>query len=65
MQETFRAQEKEGERGAFTAIYFLLAEGQKSHWHKVDAVETWLWHSGSALHSLNSAQGMLIAHRGE
>ncbi len=46
MQETFRAAEKEGERGACTAIYFLLAEGQKSHWHKVDAVETWLWHSG-------------------
>ncbi|ELR25236.1 cupin superfamily protein [Acanthamoeba castellanii str. Neff] len=49
-KETFRAPaEKEGERGACTAIYFLLAEGQKSHWHKVDAVETWLWHSGAPL----------------
>ena len=46
-QETFRAPVEKGERGAFTAIYFLLAEGQKSHWHKVDAVETWLWHSGA------------------
>jgi len=51
VQETFRAAEKEGERGACTAIYFLLAEGQKSHWHKVDAVETWLWHSGAGLHA--------------
>jgi predicted cupin superfamily sugar epimerase len=59
VQETFRAPaEKEGERGACTAIYFLLAEGQKSHWHKVDAVETWLWHSGAwaCIHEPQSKQ---------
>ncbi|MBW3078644.1 cupin domain-containing protein [Bifidobacterium simiiventris] len=25
-------------------IYFLLAEGDASAWHKVDADEIWLWH---------------------
>lgn len=25
-------------------IYFLLADGDASAWHKVDATEIWLWH---------------------
>lgn len=36
-------------RTASTAIYFLLARGQKSHWHRVDAVEIWHYHAGDAL----------------
>ena len=32
-----------------TCIYFLLAEGEVSHWHKVDATEIWLYHSGAPL----------------
>ena len=32
-----------------TCIYFLLAEGENSHWHKVDATEIWLYHSGDPL----------------
>ncbi len=32
-----------------TAIYFLLASGQSSHWHRVDAVEIWHFHAGSPL----------------
>jgi uncharacterized protein len=32
-----------------TAIYFLLAAGGASHWHKVDAVEIWLFHAGAPL----------------
>ncbi|MBP2227442.1 putative cupin superfamily sugar epimerase [Azospirillum agricola] len=45
--ETYRAP-AEG-RGAVTAIYFLLNAGERSHWHKVDAVEIWLWHGGAPL----------------
>jgi uncharacterized protein len=30
-----------------TAIYFLLEVGKPSHWHKVDAVEIWLFHAGA------------------
>jgi uncharacterized protein len=36
-------------RAASTAIYFLLARGERSHWHRVDAVEIWHWHAGAPL----------------
>ncbi|WP_299774583.1 cupin domain-containing protein [uncultured Tateyamaria sp.] len=32
-----------------TCIYFLLAAGEQSHWHKVDATEIWLYHAGAPL----------------
>jgi uncharacterized protein len=40
----------DGRRAASTAIYFLLARGQRSHWHKVDAVEVWHYYAGAPLH---------------
>ena len=49
-RETFRdSRTIDGKRAASTAIYFLLARGERSHWHKVDAVETWHWHAGAPL----------------
>jgi len=48
-RETWRAEAGAGERGAATAIHFLLEAGQRSHWHRVDASELWLFHAGSAL----------------
>ena len=36
-------------RPAGTCIYFLLAAGETSHWHRVDATEIWLWHAGAPL----------------
>lgn len=47
--ETFRAEPGPDGRSRFTAIYFLLREGEASAWHRVDAVETWLWHAGAPL----------------
>lgn len=47
--EIFRDAPAGGGRGACTSIYFLLAAGQKSHWHKVDAVEIWHYHAGAPL----------------
>ena len=32
-----------------TCIYFLLKGGERSHWHRVDATEIWLWHAGAPL----------------
>ncbi len=32
-----------------TCIYFLLKAGESSHWHKVDAVEIWLFHAGAPI----------------
>lgn len=37
------------ERPSGTCIYFLLTNDQPSHWHKVDACEIWLFHSGAPL----------------
>ena len=36
-------------RPSGTCIYFLLAKGEASHWHKVDATEIWLFHAGDPL----------------
>ena len=36
-------------RASGTAILFLLARGTRSHWHRVDADEIWLWHAGARL----------------
>lgn len=38
-----------GGRACGTAIYYLLAAGDFSHWHRVDAVEIWHWHAGAPL----------------
>jgi predicted cupin superfamily sugar epimerase len=49
-RETFRdPQTAGGTRAASTAIYFLLARGERSHWHRVDAAEVWHWHAGAPL----------------
>jgi predicted cupin superfamily sugar epimerase len=36
-------------RASGTAILFLLREGERSHWHRVDADEIWLYHAGAPL----------------
>lgn len=38
-----------GGRASGTAILFLLQAGERSHWHRVDADEIWLWHAGAPL----------------
>jgi predicted cupin superfamily sugar epimerase len=48
-RETWRADAALGERASGTAIYFLLGEGEISHWHRIDADEIWHWHAGAAL----------------
>jgi predicted cupin superfamily sugar epimerase len=52
-RETFRDAPQphapENGRAASTAIYFLLARGERSHWHRVDAAEAWHWHAGAPL----------------
>ena len=36
-------------RASGTAILFLLKAEERSHWHRVDADEIWLWHAGAPL----------------
>jgi predicted cupin superfamily sugar epimerase len=47
--ETFRDESRSGGRAASTAIYFLLARGARSHWHRVDAAEVWHYYAGAPL----------------
>jgi predicted cupin superfamily sugar epimerase len=48
-RETFRDTHIENGRAASTAIYFLLARGERSHWHRVDAAELWHYQAGAPL----------------
>ncbi|WP_420471872.1 cupin domain-containing protein [Brevundimonas sp. FT23042] len=48
-RETFRDPREVDGRSVGTAIYFLLAAGERSHWHRVDAAEIWHFHAGAAL----------------
>ncbi len=64
-RETWRAGAAEGERPTGTMIYFLLAEGESSHWHRVDAAEHWLWHAGAplVLRISQTDDGPAVPHR--
>lgn len=48
-RETWRDSPADGGRGAGTAILFLLRAGERSHWHRVDAAELWIWQAGAPL----------------
>jgi uncharacterized protein len=49
-RETFRDHRLiEGGRSASTAIYFLLARGERSHWHRIDVTEVWHFYAGAPL----------------
>jgi len=48
-RETYRDGIQAGGRAASTAIYFLLKEGEQSHWHAVDAAEGWHYYAGAPL----------------
>src|ERR1700733_10972500 len=49
-RETFRDARLDADgRSVSSAIYFLLARGERSHWHRVDAVEVWHFYVGSPL----------------
>ena len=37
-------------RDVGSSIIFLLAEGERSHWHRIDTTEIWHFHSGAPLH---------------
>lgn len=48
-RELWRDEPSSDKRGAVSSILFLLAAGERSAWHRVDAAEIWLWQGGSAL----------------
>ena len=62
-RETVRRPAPDGGRDAMTAIHFLLDHGQRSHWHRVDADELWLWHAGAPLSLMIAEVNDPIAYR--
>jgi uncharacterized protein len=61
--ETWRDPVQAGARAAMTAIYFLLEAGQRSHWHRIDATEIWLWHAGAPLRLSISEDGRRVTEQ--
>jgi predicted cupin superfamily sugar epimerase len=60
--ETFR-DEDGGARGHSTAIYYLLRQGERSHWHRVsDAAEVWHYYAGDPLKLKISPDGKSESH---
>lgn len=47
--ETWRAPSSTGQRATASAILYLLAAGDQSHWHRVDANEIWQFSAGEPL----------------
>ena len=63
-RETFRDQRTDADGRSFsTAIYFLLARGERSHWHRIDAVEIWHYYAGAALSLQIAGDGGVLAVR--
>ncbi|MDB5377688.1 MAG: cupin [Rubritepida sp.] len=62
-REIWRDAPDGGGRGAGTAIYYLLAPGERSHWHRVDAGEAWHWYAGGPLALRLSADGKAVEER--
>jgi len=59
-RETWRspmrvAADRQPSRSAVTTIYFLLAAGSFSAWHRVRSDEIWHWYEGDALELLLAA----------
>lgn len=48
-RQTWRAAAAGDERPGGTAIHFLLETHQRSHWHRIDGAEIWLWHAGAPI----------------
>ena len=64
-RETFRdGRCDEAGRSAGTAIYYLLAAGETSEWHRVDAAEIWHFYAGAPMVITISPDGHdACAHR--
>lgn len=63
-RETVRLPAAGGGRSAMTAILFLLDAGERSHWHRVDAAELWMWHAGTPLGlRVVDTGGVVLEHR--
>jgi uncharacterized protein len=65
-RETFRDPRHDAHgRSLSSAIYFLLAAGERSRWHRIDAVEMWHWYAGAVLAlQIAGSDGVATVHLG-
>jgi uncharacterized protein len=47
-----------GPRAALTTIYFLLARGERSRWHRISSDEVWHFYEGDPLELLATDEGL-------
>ena len=59
-REAYRAPVYGAARSAVTSIYYLLKAGERSHWHRIDAVELWHHYAGAPLRLAVSEDGRQI-----
>jgi len=59
--ETWRHRPADGSRGLGTSIYFLLAAGERSHWHRFDGHEQWHHYAGAPLELSVSVDGVGVS----
>ena len=62
-KETFRDEPGPDGRAKSTAIFFLLAVGEESAWHRVDAAEVWHFYDGAPLELRVAAEGQAAITR--
>jgi predicted cupin superfamily sugar epimerase len=48
-KEIFKPEGFDGQRNYLTSIYFLLEEGNVSHFHSINSDELWCYHAGDPL----------------
>ena len=60
--ETWRSTSIGAARPASSAILYLLAAGERSHWHRVDADEIWHHYAGAPLELSLSDDGRGVRH---
>jgi uncharacterized protein len=56
---THPARDADG-RALASSIHYLLGAGERSHWHRIDAAETWCWHAGHPLRLHTSSDAHTI-----
>jgi hypothetical protein len=53
----------DADRPLMTSIYFLLKEGEISHWHRIDADELWHYYAGAPLELRTGRPGRAMTAR--
>lgn len=59
-RRTWEHPESRDGRPLGSSILYVLSRGERSHWHRIDAVEQWHFHAGAPLELRMSVDGMHV-----